>query len=295
MWQLFIIALYLKSSGGSDGTSGLGTGFMPTHIIMEWSSSVIGDPRRKEPIPLYSGESIAPSPGPFGGPRSSVRSFNTENAARVASVGAGISILGGLSKTRGGSCNVTTWTPGRISPKETASGLLRTVQPDFFSANSISDSSIFDSKSGTDTRNAVIGWLATSANLAALTSPSPSRPPIAIRLGCMDRCNCMFLDRCLSVSLFTSATRSLALSRAKSQWCSLIMPVTMMMTVHTNPTKRLSAKTTLDLSNHQEAASSDSQGSFPVWLAISLIAAATIVATGGIILMVLAIRAKNRR
>jgi len=76
--------------------------------------------------------------------------------------------------------------------------------------------------------------------------------------------------RAAAASLFNSAILDAANSRAKSQWCSLTIPIQTIAIVAAAPIIKLTTRTQLARSNIQVAQSNDGQGSF-AWFAISAI------------------------
>ena len=73
-----------------------------------------------------------------------------------------------------------------------------------------------------------------------------------------------------------------AASLARSQWCSLTMPIHTIAIVASTPKTRLPTSTKLARSNIQAAVSNDGHGSF-AWVAISAMAVIAVIGIGGLI------------
>ena len=86
----------------------------------------------------------------------------------------------------------------------------------------------------------------------------------------------------VAVSLFNSAILSDADCLAKSQWCSLTIPIQTMATVDTTPITRLPIRTKLARSNIQLTHSSEGHGSFPAWFPISVMITIATIGLGGL-------------
>ena len=135
-------------------------------------------------------------------------------------------------------------------------------------------------------------WMASAARAFA--------PAIAARACSADTSSAAALSCAFAVPSFARAVSSAneaifspADSLAKSQWCSLTIPIQTMVMVAAAPTIRLPTNSQLARSNIQLAQSSEGQGSFPAWFAISAIAIIMLIGAVGLALIGSAIRKRR--